>query len=217
MCAALERRARPLNPHHCLHQTPLMKARCVSVSPAMMTCPALVSPCRLIRQVIKTGAGHVIKTGALTPWVGTAVRLRLHSVWRSDRRECARHQACRNTWSHFKCFGRSNCLLGIIGNATGQSVTLSQTQARGALWHMLSGEDVHPSRCSHEGTAPVYDGFQDRHRANPFSSLRQHRCGMVQEGLRHWLAEASAPYASKGSPRSRCGFGGGCARAATGI
>ena len=121
MCTALERRARPLNPHHCLHQTPLMKARCVSVSPAMMTYPALVSPCRLIRQVIKTGAGHVIKTGALTPWVGTAVRLRLHSVWRSDRRECARHQACRNTWSHFKCFGRSNCLLGIIGNATGQS------------------------------------------------------------------------------------------------
>ena len=211
MCAALERRARPLNPHHCLHQTPLMKARCVSVSPAMMTCPALVSPCRLIRQVIKTGAGHVIKTGALTPLVCTAVRLRLRSVWKSHRRECARHQACRNTWSHFKCFGRSNCLLGIIGNATGQSVT--DPSAR----HMLSGEDVHSSRCSHEGTAPVHESFQDRHRANPFSSLRQHRCGMVQEGLRHWLAAALAPYASKGSPRSRCGFGGGCARAATGI
>ena len=69
-------------------------------------------------------------------------------------------------------------------------VSQSQTQARGALWHMLSGEDVHPSRCSHEGTAPVYESFQDRHRANPFSSLRQHRCGMVQEGLRHWLAAA---------------------------
>ena len=135
----------------------------------------------------------MIKTGALTPLVCTAVRLRLRSVWKSHRRECARHQACRNTWSHFKCFGRSNCLLGIIGNATGQSVTLSQTQARGALWHMLSCEDVHSSRCSHEGTAPVHESFQDRNRAIPFRSLRQHRCGMVQEGLRHWLAAASAP------------------------
>ena len=26
MCTALERRARPLIPHHCLHQTPLMEA-----------------------------------------------------------------------------------------------------------------------------------------------------------------------------------------------